>query len=435
MVSKEKLKKWYWEDKLSLAKIGKKIDRSPATVSNYMDKHGIERRSNREAVSLSLKGKEPNAKKITIKSFNDDLKKWCSDGYLVQICDGEVYTNADKKIKLKCQCGYEFKSSRDAIKRYVKNNEYYKCPICREKHTIWTYNLVKKYFKKHDCKLLSKKFKNSQQKLKYKCSCGNVHQIKFYHFLQGHRCKNCGRKKQQKKQRRSYEYVKKYLEKHDCELLADNYKNGKQKLKYRCSCGNISYICFDAFKKGSRCNECGKERTAEKLRHSYEYVKKYFKDYDCKLISKEYKNNRQKLKFRCQCGNIAIKIFSDFKRVPMCQKCCSSKGEIKIRKYLKNKKIKFKREFRFDNCRNKQPLPFDFAIFYNNELHYLIEYDGVFHYEIVEGMTTKEDLKAQQKRDEIKTHFCKENDIKLIRIPYWEFENIEQILEEKLTLP
>ena len=35
-------------------------------------------------------------------------------------------------------------------------------------------------------------------------------------------------------------------------------------------------------------------------------------------------------------------------------------------------------------------------------------------------------------RDTIKTIYCKENNIKLIRIPYTEYDNIEKILEKEL---
>ena len=34
--------------------------------------------------------------------------------------------------------------------------------------------------------------------------------------------------------------------------------------------------------------------------------------------------------------------------------------------------------------------------------------------------------------DNIKTKYCEDNNIKLIRIPYWNYNNIEQILELEL---
>ena len=51
------------------------------------------------------------------------------------------------------------------------------------------------------------------------------------------------------------------------------------------------------------------------------------------------------------------------------------------------------------------------------------------------GISLKEaklNLHNIQKRDNIKTEYCKDNNITLIRIPYWDFNNIENILKEKV---
>ena len=43
------------------------------------------------------------------------------------------------------------------------------------------------------------------------------------------------------------------------------------------------------------------------------------------------------------------------------------------------------------------------------------------------GMT-EEDFQLIVLHDNIKTQYCKDNKINLIRIPYWEYDNIENIL-------
>ena len=47
---------------------------------------------------------------------------------------------------------------------------------------------------------------------------------------------------------------------------------------------------------------------------------------------------------------------------------------------------------------------------------------------------TQEDLEDRQKKDNIKTQYCLDHNIKLIRIPYWDFKNIENILKQELNL-
>ena len=66
-----------------------------------------------------------------------------------------------------------------------------------------------------------------------------------------------------------------------------------------------------------------------------------------------------------------------------------------------------------------------------------IEYDGMQHYKPVcfggcsydDALLAFEQTKAN---DEIKNHFCNSNNINLLRIPYYEFNNIEKILKDKL---
>lgn len=112
------------------------------------------------------------------------------------------------------------------------------------------------------------------------------------------------------------------------------------------------------------------------------------------------------------------------------------KGPRTIKEYLDKYHIPYQKEYRFSNCVYKNQLPFDFAIFYpTGELKCLIEYDGEQHFKFVKHWHGDEEgFKLQQLRDKIKTDFCKINHIKLIRIPYTEFDNIEQILKNNLIV-
>ena len=88
-------------------------------------------------------------------------------------------------------------------------------------------------------------------------------------------------------------------------------------------------------------------------------------------------------------------------------------------------------EISFDECINPETshkLFFDYGIYKDDGL-YLIEVDGEYHYKNVVG---RNELLLQQQRDEIKNKYCKENNIKLIRIPYWEFDKNDSF-KNKLT--
>jgi hypothetical protein len=115
----------------------------------------------------------------------------------------------------------------------------------------------------------------------------------------------------------TFEEVKQYFEDHNCELLETEYINCKTKMKYKCICGNSNYkITFDHFKRGKKCNECHGG-----VKFTYKYVYNYFKEHDCELLEKEYKNAHTLMKYRCNCGNISEIKFYSFKQGHRCKKC------------------------------------------------------------------------------------------------------------------
>lgn len=120
-----------------------------------------------------------------------------------------------------------------------------------------------------------------------------------------------------------------------------------------------------------------------------------------------------------------------------CPKCNESKGEKKIAEILNSLNKIFEQEKVFSTCKNKRSLPFDF---YLPDQNLLIEYDGKQHFKPTWFGKAKnrneEQLAACFKRiqlhDLIKTKWAKDNAIKLIRIPYTQFNNIESILRKAL---
>ena len=73
------------------------------------------------------------------------------------------------------------------------------------------------------------------------------------------------------------------------------------------------------------------------------------------------------------------------------------------------------------------PLRFDFAIFDNDKISHLIEYDGEFHFR---KLYESHDFERQKLHDKLKNEYCVKNNIPLIRIPYWEKDNISEILTD-----
>jgi hypothetical protein len=115
-------------------------------------------------------------------------------------------------------------------------------------------------------------------------------------------------------------------------------------------------------------------------------------------------------------------------RCPICNDT-SSKGEKRISEILTNYNVDFEQQSTFNGCKSTNLLRFDFAI-KDNDVLFLVEYDGAQHFRSVEFFGGEEGFKNLQKRDTIKNQYCRDNNVPLIRIPYWKFDEIESILNK-----
>ena len=139
------------------------------------------------------------------------------------------------------------------------------------------------------------------------------------------------------------------------------------------------------------------------------------------------KNGHAYVKCQCDCGNVINIRVEHLKgqshsRTISCGCNTQSSGETKIIQLLEKANIEFQSQYRIKAFNLSSP--FDFAMFRDEKLKCLIEYDGEQHFESVEFFGGEEKLKLQQERDERKNLWCKENNIRLIRIPYTEYNNL-----------
>lgn len=114
-----------------------------------------------------------------------------------------------------------------------------------------------------------------------------------------------------------------------------------------------------------------------------------------------------------------------------CPQCQETVGERVVRQCLEKNNIRYEYQKTFKDCKNKKCLPFDF---YLPEYNIIIEYNGIQHYKAVKHFGGNDKFKIQQLHDQIKEDFCEDNYIQLIYIPYWEFNNIENIILDYLKL-
>ncbi len=152
------------------------------------------------------------------------------------------------------------------------------------------------------------------------------------------------------------------------------------------------------------------------------------------FIEVKVKEGKQIFKVECKyCKSILIKDSYSINKTH-CDNyddmSIKSNGEKLIKKYLKKNNIDFKKEYTFDDLKIIRNLRFDFAIFYNDELEYLIEFNGRQHY----GINSKYTSDNIYKSDKMKINYCKINNIKLIVIPFWCIDRIKDVLDYHIIL-
>jgi very-short-patch-repair endonuclease len=302
------------------------------------------------------------------------------------------YVNANTKIKYICKCGNE---SFITFGNFKKGS---RCAKCSGNEKL-TYEFVYNYFKEQKCELLETKYINNITKMKYLCICKNESFITFGNFQKSVRCTKCSGN-----EKLTYEYVYNYFKEQNCELLETEYTNALTKMRYICICKNISSIIFSNFQKGVRCMKCS---STEKL--TYEYVYNYFKEQKCELLETEYINTKIKMKYICKCKNESSITFDSFQQGKRC-KFCKNKTEKKLFSWLQKHNFNVDTQVKFDWCKKKRKLPYDFVI---ENLKIILELDGAQHFEQVSNWKSPE---KTQKNDNLKNKLALKNGYRMIRI-------------------
>lgn len=289
---------------------------------------------------------------------------------------------------------------------------------------------------------------NSHVEIELNCDyCGAKFQKKFSFVTKGRKeilkdaCSNCKNYKKQdisklKRKTDSYNLVKSICDTKGYIFIEPTceYKNQHMNIEFICPHHGKQKISLNNFLQKKICAKCAiEQKKTNKL--DIEYVKEVIEnDGNVLLNPNDYiRTTTHNLRIKCKCGNEYITSFDCYihmgvNRCPVCTKRIS-KNELLISDILNKLKVNYEREKRFCDCRDKNPLPFDFYI---PKFNLLIEYDGEQHYKPIRNNIEK--FRLTQYHDKLKNDYCKSHDIDLLRIPYWENKNIESIIKRKLKV-
>ncbi len=335
------------------------------------------------------------------------------------------YISAKENIEVKCsQCKESFTTTLVKIKRHKRAT----CPNCNYKNaqdsTRFNIKDVKDFVKNNSsCILISDKYINSESELEFECGCKDHTRFftTFYQFKDRNKrqCNKCSGIINW-----NIDLVRNYVkENSNCELLSKEYINNNEKLKFKCECGNEFEIPWNYYlnMEKKRCNKCNYNESNGEKALLYDDVYTEIAQSGCELLSKEYKNTTELLSIKC--GVCKENIFETSlvafrgRKVKACPKCNKSisAGERKFKKLLEKNNITYIHQHKYDDCKYKNKLKFDF---YLNDYNIIIEVDGLGHFKPIPYFGGEEKFKENKIRDGIKNKYCKDNNIPIIRIPY-----------------
>lgn len=229
---------------------------------------------------------------------------------------------------------------------------------------------------------------------------------------------------------------------------APNNKDGRAMWRCQCKCGNELLVMGKHLRSGNT-KSCGcyqKERATESnLKRGGDLTGKRFGKLvvleEAGFIKKSDGRNSRLWKCQCDCGNIffAQHVYLTSGDTKSCG-CIRSQGETEIENLLKEKQIRYEREYEFIDLIDILPLRFDFAIFNKeNKLKCLLEFQGEQHWQVSNGFYNEKLIE----HDLLKKEYCKKNNIPLYFLYYkqrtktqvqlqdlLQFKEIEEVFNE-----
>ena len=285
----------------------------------------------------------------------------------------------------------------------------------------------------------------SHAKVNVQCDyCGKEIEVawkdyKNYNYSK-YACAHCrqiktNEKYKKERQQSLYERAVEFCNEKGYDLLTNksNIVNSDSLVTYRCPKHGTFTTKIYALVLHHGCSDCQHESNAKTRTLSSEEVFYRIKDSGGKLLNKEeysgwYVRNLKIVCPICQQHYFVTSLYQFLRNPDMaCKECSRSKsmGERKIAQYLKEHNIDFIDEHRFIDCRDANPLPFDFYI---PNYNVCIEYQGEQHYRPINFFGGKEAFIKRKSHDQMKYEYCKNNNIQLIAIHYSDFDNLYNIL-------
>jgi len=300
------------------------------------------------------------------------------------------------------------------------------------------YNFIEKANKMHNNFYLYNKvyYINARSKVIITCPIhGDFEQLPYNHLM-GKGCNKCSIDRNKEKfTKKLDEFIIQSNIVHDSKYSYVNskYVNDSFKIEILCPKHGAFYQTPNKHLRGQGCPSCKTNKTKETNIRKYSEIfpnkssdlHNNFYDYS----KSRYINSKTPVDIVCPKHGVFKQIPANHLNGKGCPKCRQSMGENMIERFLIKNNIKYETQKKFKDCRNILPLSFDFWL---PDSNILIEYDGIQHFIPLGYMRGEGKLEYTIKCDSIKNEYCKNKNIRLIRITYKDFKKIDDILSNVL---
>lgn len=252
------------------------------------------------------------------------------------------------------------------------------------------------------------------------CDCGNAY-VALSDYLKQSECPSCGceSKKNRVEKNRINNIGEKYGRLTIIDILWDE---RPAKAICKCDCGK-DYIGTKADIISGHTRSCGCLQSENTSNANTKDWTGHISHFGVEFICQDSMNDKGQWLWRCRCG-ICGTMFVDLParinngHVTSCGCRIRSSGEEYVENILIDMGVSFKPQYTFAGCKYKCQLHFDFAIFDNDKVIGVIEYDGKQHFEVIDWFGGEDGFRKTQQRDMIKNTYCKSHNIPLLRLPY-----------------
>lgn len=368
-----------------------------------------------------------------INNLNVFLKEKNIDGVLVN----SKYTGLNHNIIIKDKNDYYMRTNLHSL--FVN-----KKPRIFDARNEYTIENISKWLKKNrsDLILISDEYKNFSSKLSFEDEYGYKYEISLGNLLKIHTPD-----KFNSNNKHTIDNIKLWckINNKSFEVLDDKYINNTTNLKCKCKkekCNEIFYIQWDSILSNSSCSYCAGKQVGISnciATKNPDIAKEFHPTKNGDLTPYNITcGSGKKVWWKCINGHEWKTTTAHRVEGTSCPYCKLYKGEVKIRNFLEYNKLNFLVQKTFKNLNGLGGglLSYDFYLPENN---FLIEYQGEQHYFPVDftgkrKIIAEEQFKKQQEHDKRKREYAEKNKIKLLEIPYWDFDKIEEILERELMI-